>query len=366
MLRLFIGIAAVPIIFWSSLQVDASFVGPQQILVSTARSAPTRALGYQESSRRRSLVVVQAGREAEIRRKIAQLKEEGRIKNNPSVPQDDGTRKSATPVAEQYGNQLRNKLGSKKAKLMGTTIAGTSNTEDEEDPIIAELDEEEEEEVTTGRTAQLGSLTKQEEETASNYVSPTASSPTSYKNFDASLFEDDDDEEEELSEEDLVDLVAAKMAEKRKREHQEKEQRIEELKKEREELKLEEQAMISSGDGKTTSGIGGRWVKNNETAAEEYKPSSSGTWGVFERPKDISRAFGGGKRVGAGYTPDNLNKKKAEEDTRARLQQYREKVGIDVQSEKDHADEIETALAIGRRAMEVRTPCIQVVRCVDR
>ena len=29
----------------------------------------------------------------------------------------------------------------------------------------------------------------------------------------------------------------------------------------------------------------------------EYKPSSSGSWGLFPRPKDISKAYGGGRKL---------------------------------------------------------------------
>lgn len=353
----YLAVIVVVLLNSNNLQVEGSFVAPQ--LRPLSRPCTPIPVVHQDSqSRKRDLVAVQAGREAEIRRKIAQLKREGKIKNQPSVPVDDGTRKSATPVAEQYGDRLRKKLGTKKAKLLGTTTLGT---DEEDDRIIAELDEDEEEPVAVGgRKAQLGALSQQGEEgeSSSKYVPSSGVQATEYKNFDASLFEEDDDDDEvELSEEDLVELVAEKLAEKRKQEAREKEakmkeearKRLAELEKERQELKQEEQAMV----GKTTSGIGGRWIKKNETSSADYKPSKSGTWGVFERPKDISRAFGGGKRVGAGYTPDNLNKKKSEEETRARLQQYREKVGIDVQSEKDHAEEIEQALEIGRRAMEV-------------
>jgi hypothetical protein len=361
LLRFFVVIATLSIFFGCSWEAEASFLAPRQ-LSHKGLSAPANAIIHLDAStRRKNLIAVKQTREDEIRRKIAQLKQEGKIKNKPSQDDDDGKRLS---VAEQYGDRLKQKLGSRKAKLMGATIIGNKN--EIEDELIAELDEDDEEEDVKpfGRQAQLGALNRpgEVEENTSKYVPPSASK-TVYKNFDASLFEDDEEEdEEELSEEELVELVAAKMAEKRLREKEEQEakmreaarKKLEELKKEQQQLKQEEREMLAGSEGKTTTGIGGSWSKNNETASADYKPSKSGTWGVFERPKDISRAYGGGKRVGAGYTPDNLNKKKSEEETRARLQQYREKVGIDVQSEKDHANEIEQARAIGRRAMEVR------------
>ena len=375
------------LLFWSCLHkngqglptVEASFV--TQSRQSTSTNAGSRLIKndvnnyatsrYDDAAKRRraSVLLLQMNlrREDEIRQKIGQLKRQGKISSNkPSVAQGDGTRK-APPVAEQYGDKVKQKLGARKARLLGATLGQDVSDDDEVDPIVAELDSDEDEEAAgTGRTAQLGTLrteTEDEDENKSKYQKPSTAK-TEYKNFDASLFEDDDeDEEDELSEQELIELVAEKLAEKRQKEKQEEEaktkQRLEDLKKEQQELKQEEQSMIeeASSTGKSTSGIGGRWIKNNEKADADYKPSSSGTWGVFDRPKDISRAFGGGKRVGAGYTPDNLNQKTAEERTKDRLRQYREKVGIDVQSEKDHASEIEQALEIGNRAMQVRIEC---------
>ncbi|CAN0540535.1 unnamed protein product, partial [Ectocarpus sp. 12 AP-2014] len=46
---------------------------------------------------------------------------------------------------------------------------------------------------------------------------------------------------------------------------------------------------------KVTGGVGGRWEKPKEGAdVDTHKPVVS-TWGVFERPKDMSKAFGGGR-----------------------------------------------------------------------
>lgn len=316
-----------------------------------------------------------AQRENEIRQKIGNLKRMGKIGKTAQDGGGDGQQQ--LPVSEQYGDRIQQKMGTRKARLL-------NNKELAEDPLIAELDsyDDDEEDVDTGRVAQLGSLPategeEDEDENKSLYEKPADSkskSTTEYTNFDASQFEeddndddndngDDDDDDFDMSEVDLVELVAKRLAEKQlaKRETEEAEakvnlsQRLDELKKEQLNLKEEEQTIVedaSAATGKSTSGIGGRWIKNNETADSDYKPSSSGTWGVFDRPKDISRTFGGGKRVGAGYTPDVLNKKASKEDTRDRLQEYREKVGIDVQSEKDHAAEIEQALEIGKLAMQ--------------
>lgn len=37
--------------------------------------------------------------------------------------------------------------------------------------------------------------------------------------------------------------------------------------------------------------------RTNESISNAYKPSRSGSWGVYERPADISKAYGGGRRI---------------------------------------------------------------------
>lgn len=105
---------------------------------------------------------------------------------------------------------------------------------------------------------------------------------------------------------------------------------------------------------KTTSGVGGTWSGKVESEVEIYRPANGG-WGYFPRPKDISSAYGGGRKIGRDVVSsfeDEQRKQREAEETRRKLQQYREEVGIDVQSEKDHADEIAEALEIGQRAMQ--------------
>lgn len=101
---------------------------------------------------------------------------------------------------------------------------------------------------------------------------------------------------------------------------------------------------------KTTSGVGGSWAPLPEV--ENYNPSKSGTWGAFPRPRNISVAYGGGKRIGAGVMTDEAKRQQSIEDTKEKLRAYRERMGIEVQSEKDHADVIDEALAIAGRAMQ--------------
>ena len=65
--------------------------------------------------------------------------------------------------------------------------------------------------------------------------------------------------------------------------------------------KLATIAASKASTAATSSGIGGSWTAPTTTNATTYEPST-GSWGVFERPKDISKAYGGGKRVGVGTT----------------------------------------------------------------
>eukprot|EP00592_Proboscia_alata_P017756 CAMPEP_0194392856 /NCGR_PEP_ID=MMETSP0174-20130528/122972_1 /TAXON_ID=216777 /ORGANISM="Proboscia alata, Strain PI-D3" /LENGTH=644 /DNA_ID=CAMNT_0039188471 /DNA_START=129 /DNA_END=2063 /DNA_ORIENTATION=+ len=101
-----------------------------------------------------------------------------------------------------------------------------------------------------------------------------------------------------------------------------------------------------------TSGVGGSWSAPDEDE-ESYQPKI-GTWGAFPRPKNISVAYGGGKRVGAGVNPDLESREREEQndlEAKERLQRYKELAGIDCVSEKENIQEIEEALAIAKRAM---------------
>lgn len=53
--------------------------------------------------------------------------------------------------------------------------------------------------------------------------------------------------------------------------------------------------MAEEASRRLTGSVGGRWEKPKEgVEVDTHKPAVS-TWGVFERPKDISKAFGGGR-----------------------------------------------------------------------
>lgn len=284
------------------------------------------------------------------------------------------------PVADAYADKIKSKLGGGVGSSNKGGGAGRG--------------------AAAKKTASLGRSSSDEDEQSGDAASGDMNSSASYLDSIDSVDNSDAIEEEEydedvsdedmedygMSEDDLFELVAAKMAEKKAREAEEEREREEEEKRraaeaaeavqrEEQETKLKsgkedsqidkalkykaaldkQKAALASTDDvepkKTTSGIGGSWAKN-ETATAETRRPSRGSWGYFERPNDISKAYGGGKRVGAGYTKDSKSSAASIEDTRRKLQAYREKVGIDVQSEKDHAGEIEEALSIGQRAMQ--------------
>ena len=191
--------------------------------------------------------------------------------------------------------------------------------------------------------------------------------------------DDDDDDNDYEFDEDEIDLlkeVESRLLEERRLENQEKLKQegsllgpdLEDKAKEMEKIqttnnvdeeKKSKTSMTDTTLKKTTSGVGGSWSREDAsmTKTDSYRPKT-GSWGYFPRPKNISTAYGGGKKVGADArttAEDESRKQQSVEDTRERLRRYREKVGIDVQSEKDHAKEIEEALLLGQRAMQVNT-----------
>ena len=103
---------------------------------------------------------------------------------------------------------------------------------------------------------------------------------------------------------------------------------------------------------KTTSGIGGSWDQKAATKVGRHKPTKAGSWGVFERPADISKAYGGGRQIGVGgyqVSEEEIAKKRAE--TEARLKKYRKGFGADEELEAAHKDEIVEAAKEARQLM---------------
>ena len=275
-------------------------------------------------------------RENEIRRKILQLKREGRLqKKDTSSPLE--TRQ--TSATDDYKDQLQRKLGRKKMSLLGiTTDKEIYDEQDDDDDDDGNVDD-------STRQGHLGSLPRNElqEEETKGYKPPPATKTI----IDPSLFEsdDEDNDDDEMDEQDLIDLVAQKLSEQNQKKQQ---QQQEEERRRATQVATSSTSTTAASTGATT-GVGGTWLKTNETDVETYQPKS-GSWGAFPRPKDISKAFGGGRRIGAGVTSETTIS--STEETRERLRRYRERVGIDVPSERDHAADIDDALKIAGYAMQ--------------
>jgi len=286
-------------------------------------------------------------RENEIRRKIMKLKKQGRISKSD---EKDGK----TPISD-YESKVRVKLGNK-AKMLGYE----GNSDDDYDDAV-------EEDLNDGGTAagQIGSLKQmeQEEQEMSYYgkvLSEADESGSKINVLDPALYgnieSNDVDDEEDMDEQALMELVAEKLLEKNR-----EAARLRDLsaKEEWDKKQAAAKALLENdsdnNDGsdpalKTlTSGVGGSFTKNSTATKETYKPKT-GSWGVFERPKDISKAFGGGRRIGPGFS-DEEARQAGLEDTRAKMKAYRESVGIDVESEKIHSVEIKEARELASLAM---------------
>jgi hypothetical protein len=349
-------------------------------------------------------------REAEIRRKIAALKQQGLIKkqdtsvaDNDYYDDDDEDTdeevqeaiasmvgSSAAGIAESvdYEARIRAKLGGKKAKLLGYVGSLSDDAAaDETTPLPSgvEVTISESQSFSDGddddgdrRAPFIGSLPAKEDASIQAVAAPF-STKLGRPIFNPDLFDDDDDDSDPatsdpVSEKALIDLVEKKMLEKRARERQEEEQRIQQIARQKlAELQMERQqtqkppsqqqsrsASAASSPSSTaeqkqlTTGVGGSWTPPDEAAeasSVEYYQPKSGSWGAFPRPKDISQAYGGGRRIGPGFSNEE-ERLQSEQETRERLQRYREKVGIDVPTEREHANEIDEALKIANYAMQ--------------
>jgi len=285
-------------------------------------------------------------RQDEIRRKIQKLKKEGKIKKNANTSTNSNMSTSTfeknlsqSTVVDQYADKIKEKLGKK------------------------------------GGYMKSGAL---DDFYVSSGADGTSSTKTSFsKDSGESQGDDADEDNDEDDDEYLIEKVQKKLMEKRLREKKRQEELsgggsslapdIDDIAEQMErELKEKKESMIASGQSsnpssiaegnpaKITTGIGGSWAKNETSEVDTYRPANGG-WGYFPRPKDISKAYGGGKRIGADVSTSLEDQEKwarEAEQTKERLRRYREKVGIDVQSEKDNAEEIEEALAIAQKAMQ--------------
>jgi hypothetical protein len=305
-------------------------------------------------------------REIEIRRKIQQLKKDGKLRKQGSDDDDDDDDDD-----NLYADKIRQKLGRAKSKMLGFDGEGDPSEDDDSEEISESRMEKDAVESASPnqprRKARLGALSQSDELEGSAARSGASSERDNERDYSYSQAktrsglshdewleaddDDDDDSIEELAEEDLVELVARRMQEKRDREQRERDARLQEMARQRllvQQQQESEAVTTKSTSKQVTTGIGGSWEKSDETEEEDVYQPKSGSWGAFPRPRDISKAYGGGRRVGAGYTKTVCS----EDETRERLQRYRVKVGIDVASEKEHAGEIDEALQIGQLAMQ--------------
>ncbi len=353
-----------------------------------------------------ALQMSQSTREDEIRRKITELKREGKLKNKSSTDSGSSSssssnedivgvtkRQNKSSVADDYAEKLSSRMGSsRKARQLGRVLGMDIQYSSSSSSAAQKSTSSE-----NKRKAKLGALDLQDEDDDDDddlyddddedykVVSEALEiSDEDAKNAIDMLrrnVKDDDDEKktEEMDEDDMIDAVAKLLGEKGdfRRAYTEMMEEMEKQEENEEDivatyLSSSSTAAVSSTaattsstsvpsgtattNTKTTSGVGGSWTppqSSDPTAKTEdsYQPKV-GTWGAFPRPRNISVAYGGGKRVGAGVQTDEMKKQQSINDTKERLRAYREKMGIEVQSEKDYADVIEEALALAGRAMQ--------------
>lgn len=297
-----------------------------------------------------------SNREMEIRRKIQSLKKQGLIKKIQGGNIFDGMDADIDEYDDanvsDYTERIRKKLGPTKSKLLGYGGKTDENPIPDSDSAITKTIDQLS--VIEPRIGFLDSnTTAGTNEKGTDQVWKQSDSQTD----DRSTPEEDDNDGcgSDIDDRDLVDLVAQKLQEKRDREQKEMLDKLQEDARKRLE-QLENDRIMQSASNSTrlqlTSGVGGSWSKDSvENAAQDvYKPKS-GSWGVFERPKDISRAYGGGRRVGPGFS-NEAERLKSEQETRDRLKNYRVKMGIDVETEKNNEVEINEALHIASLAMQ--------------
>lgn len=120
-----------------------------------------------------------------------------------------------------------------------------------------------------------------------------------------------------------------------------------------------------AGDDKVKQDPAGAEVGAGDDAAV-YKPKV-GTWGMFPRPDNISKAYGGGRKIpigGALAGAESAASKERDAAIKAKLASYRASAGIDMAKEEAHAAEISAALATADRAMRGAFPA-DAVRALE-
>lgn len=283
-------------------------------------------------------------REDEIRRKIIKLKKEGKIGSNNSKNTKDGP------------DILQEQETPQKKDISSTGSSSQDASLSSEYSLLEQLRRSRE------REGKSSILTQQYQDKLFNKQQQQKNSKQQQQQQVEEEEEEDDTNTKEDGEDELLERVAQKWEEKIGRstntddvhfvrDMDEKEKQYSQLYGYKgdgsKEDGINEDDEKNDGPKPTTTGVGGTWTKTQDVG-EIYKPSR-GSWGAFPRPKDISKAYGGGRRVDPIISEENL--KKSEEETREKLRAYREKAGIVVESEIQHADQIEEALTLSNRAM---------------
>ena len=318
-------------------------------------------------------------REIEIRRQIRALKQQGRIVTNSSSSNSNST----TNPDDEYREKIRKKLGKAKSKYLGLTdddeaYDDDDDDDDDEEMILAAAAtlKTAQQQGPTRRTGQIGALPKKQQQQPPQSEPAVTTTVPGYQRqmdndnernliemrndveLDIALENDDDDDGEELSEEDLVDLVAEMLKDSTSSRTFSSSSNVDiseigDSTTPSTQQQQQQGQSITSTIAKTTTGIGGSWdsTATSEATQDIYQPKT-GSWGAFPRPRDISKAYGGGRRVGVGYTAEGGDADANADETRRRLQRYRMAVGIDVESEKVNAQEIEDAMKVAAYAMQ--------------
>jgi hypothetical protein len=349
-----------------------------------------------------------SSREDEIRKKISELKREGRLKKTTEEGRgndgnDNGSRdaprrgrssSSSSSAMEDYADKIGSKLGSDRrgrqlGRMLGVYIPSSSSSSPS--PSVSNssvddsaTDDDNDEERRRERRPTLGAKVApfgdeyydnddededyrqfftEDELREVNAISSQAASDAIgllRRNIDT-----DNEVDDEMDEEDMVNIVAKALYERGFRSAAAAADEDNNNNSDEGASSSSSGVVVESKKGTNNlpslglqiTGVGGTWSPSTTTNDDEqitedaYQPKV-GTWGAFPRPKNISVAYGGGKRVGAGIKSDENLRQQSINDTKERLRAYRERMGIEVQSEKDHVDEIEEALALASRAMQ--------------
>ena len=311
-----------------------------------------------------------------------ELKQEGKLQSKDKDPPSSSSSSTSAnldfkkrSVADEYAEKLSDKLGGRKTRMMSKVLTNVDLSYSAMSNAKKSRKEKKEEE--GKRKAKLGALdpmdddyyddddddfseiedlkkelTEMNSEAASDIIEMLR------RNIDT-----EEDEEEEMDEDEMVDIVAKALYENggfisRRAVPVEEDEEEETTASttatsavvDTPTVAAAPRASTEATTKSTTSGVGGSWTPPPDT--EEYQPKV-GTWGAFPRPKNISVAYGGGKRIGAEVQTDSQKREQSIQSTKDKLASYRQKMGIEVQSEKDNADVIEDALALAGRAMQV-------------